>query len=301
VRTSWAAVNSEAFFRGFPGPRVAWTIDDLDGLLGQALEQARAPWPDLHLPDDEFLAYLGARIEPGPEAPAAALARLHLPDLYLACGCARGLPEAVTAFVAHHLRDLSRYLARLSPNPSLVEEVHQELCQRLLVAAPPEAPRIVTYTGRGPLSAWVAVAAQRTALNLLGRGAGSRTRPLGDALERRLAESADPELLLARAHLREGLQAAIRHALATLTTRDRTLLRLSVMGGVGCRKLAEMYGVNFATVSRWLVRSRASLLAGVEEFLKKERGIDPDDLTSLLGAARSQIDLSLSGLLVRDD
>jgi RNA polymerase sigma-70 factor, ECF subfamily len=145
------------------------------------------------------------------------------------------------------------------------------------------------------------VAAQRTALNLLVRGGANRTRPLDDALERRLAESADPELLLARAHLRDGLQAAIRHALAGLSARDRTLLRLSVLGGVGCRKLAEMYGVNFATVSRWLARSRASLLAAVESFLRKECGIDPAELTSLLGAARSQIDLSLSGLLTRDD
>jgi RNA polymerase sigma-70 factor (ECF subfamily) len=290
-------VKSEAFFRGFPGAHAAFSAGDLEGLLGQALEQARAPWPGLPLSDEDFLAYLGARVEAGADAPAAALARLHLPDLYLACGCAGGLPDAVAAFLEHHLRDLPRYLARLSLNPSLIEEVRQELCQRLLVAEPPEAPRIASYTGRGPLGAWVAVAAQRMALNLLGRRGETRTQPLSDALERRLAESADPELLLARAHLRDGLQAAIRHALSGLSTRDRTLLRLSVIGGVGCRKLGEMYGVNFATVSRWLARARASLLAGVEDFLKTERGIDPAELTSLLGAARSQIDLSLSGLI----
>jgi RNA polymerase sigma-70 factor, ECF subfamily len=294
-------VKSEAFFRGFPGARAAWAGGDLDGVLSQALEQAHASWPALQLEDEDFLAYVGARVDPGPDPPAEALARLHLTDLYLACGCARGRPEAVAAFMDQHLRDLPRYLARVSTDPSLVEEVRQELCRRLLVAEPPEAPRIVTYTGRGPLSAWVAVAAQRTALNLLGRGGAGRTRPLDDALERRLADNVDPEQLLTRAHLRDGLRAAIRHALAGLSARDRTLLRLSVLGGVGCRKLAEMYGVNFATVSRWLARSRASLLAAVETFLKKEHGIDPAELTSMLGAARSQIDLSLSGLLARDD
>jgi RNA polymerase sigma-70 factor, ECF subfamily len=145
-------VKSAWFFRGFPGARSTWAAGDLDGLLGQALEQAHARWPDVPLADEDFLMYVGARVEPGPDAPAEALARLHLPDLYLACGCARGLPEAVSAFMQHHLQDLPRYLARVSRDPSLVEEVRQELCRRLLVAEPPDAPRIVTSSSPTPVA-----------------------------------------------------------------------------------------------------------------------------------------------------
>ena len=269
-----AIVKSDFFFEGFRGDRVAWMGADLEDLLGRAVERARGAWPQLVVSDGDFLRHLGARIDPAPEEPAALLVKLHLGDLYLACACSIGVPGAATVFVRDYLQDLPRYLARLDPSPTLLEEVHQELSERLLVAAAPAVPRIATYNGRGALVAWVGVSAQRIALNFLARRSQDRARPAGDALERRLAESANPEVLLVKAHLRDGLQAALRHALSALSARDRTLLRLSVIGGVGCRKLAEMYGVNFATASRWLVKVRGSLLASVQAFLQHERGIE---------------------------
>jgi RNA polymerase sigma-70 factor (ECF subfamily) len=60
--------------------------------------------------------------------------------------------------------------------------------------------------------------------------------------------------------------------------------------------VALMYGVNAATVARWNAAIRAGLLAEVERFLKDRRGIEPSELPSLLGLARSQLELSLSGL-----
>lgn len=286
-----------AFFSEFAGDPKVFEIPELGELLAAALTEARAPWPDLAIPDADFLRYLGARIDPSAGDAKTALTNLHLSDLYLACGCALRREDAITTFVETHLGDVPKYLARLNLQPALCDEVTQELSQKLLVAAPPDTPRLLTYTGRGALGSFVAIAAQRIALNLLARRSQHAQAPAArDPLETALMTSNDPELMLQKAHLRQDLETAIRQGIARLSSRDRMLLRLSVVGGLSCRKLAEMYGVNFATVSRWLVAVREALLGNVQAYLRDKRGIDPDELTSVLGLARSQIELSLSGV-----
>lgn len=290
-------MHNEAFLRLFAGDRRLWTGGSvpLEQLLRDALERARAPWPVLHVPDEAFLEYLGARVDPGASDPTRELAALHLPDLYLACGCALGLPAAVAAFVDSYLTDVPKHLARFQIPGNLVDDVQQELSQRFLVARPPEAPRIVTYSGRGPLRAWLAVAAQRSALRQL-NSQGEKPAREPESLAQLFAASLSPELMLAKAHLCRDFQTAIRHALDQLSPRERMLLRLSVVGGLGSRKLAELYQVNHATAARWLVKIRHALLESVQAYLQRQ-GIDPADLTSMLGLARSQLEISFSGLL----
>ncbi len=293
-------MNQAAFFAHFPGDRGTWERAPVAEVLGPALARARAAFPGLDVPEDRFLEHVGARVDPAASDPAAAMASLHLSDLYLACGCVLGLPAATEAFTRLHLSQVPRYLARLTPAATLVDEVRQELAQRLLVGDPPEPPRIATYNGHGALAGWVAVSAQRLALTHLARKSevpvGSAT---GDATLRLLTDSADPELQLTKHHLRVELESAIREAIAGLSSRDRMLLRLSVVGGLSCRKLAEMYKVNFTTVARWQAKLHRELLASVESYLRDQRGIDPEDLRSMLGLARSQLELSLSGLTTR--
>jgi RNA polymerase sigma-70 factor (ECF subfamily) len=57
-------------------------------------------------------------------------------------------------------------VARVDRSPELRDEVRQILWQRLFVGTGAAAPRILSYAGRGPLAGWVAVAAQRIALDL---------------------------------------------------------------------------------------------------------------------------------------
>jgi RNA polymerase sigma-70 factor (ECF subfamily) len=283
-------MQSEAFFREFSGERGAWAELDLVDVLARA----RQPWPEVDVPDEAFLTYLGGRVDASAD-PARELTALHLSDLYLACGCALGQPAAVSTFVARYLSEVPRYLGRLDPAGRLADDVRQELSQKFLVAAPPDPPRISSYSGRGPLSAWVAIAAQRVALRHL--EGGKRDVAVGnEPLERLITGTRTPELLLAKAHLREEFRTAIRAAIDELSSRERMLLRLSVVSGLGCRKVAELYGVNHATVARWLAKVRESLFSSVQAHLQR-RGIDPEDLSSMLGLARSEIDLSLSGLL----
>jgi RNA polymerase sigma-70 factor (ECF subfamily) len=283
-------------------PPPADVAANLDAALTRAVADAGATLPEVaaRLPAETFAAFLGSKLDPG-ESPLAALGELHLGDLYLALACREGLAPAVQRFVDEHLARVPRYVARLRPDPLLAEEVQQELAQRLLVATPPDPPRIATYNGRGPLDSWLAVAAQRTALNLIKRQQRDPQGEPADQLERALTESPDPELQLARMHLKQNFEWAMRAALRALSPRDRLLLRLTVVSGLSCRKLGVMHGVHPATAARWIERIREELFSSIGRSLQEARGIDPDELPSLLGLVRSRLELSLSGLLAPDE
>jgi RNA polymerase sigma-70 factor (ECF subfamily) len=265
-----------------------------DARFARALAEARAAWPELEVPAPAFLEALAAAVSAGPSA-GDVLAGVHIGDLYLACGCALGLPAATSVFVKHHLAAVPRYLAHLDPGARLAEDVTQELADRLLVARPPDPPRIAHYGGRGPLDRWVAVAAQRAALSQLRRR--DPVAPLAaSSLEGALASELDVESELVKAELKLRLEEALRTALAGLSPRDRTLLRLSAVSGLSCGRIGVIYGVNASTASRWLVRLRNQLLDQVQHDLQRSGVLDGARLESLLGLARSRIEISLSVL-----
>jgi RNA polymerase sigma-70 factor, ECF subfamily len=273
---------------------------DLEPLLARALAEGRAAWPAVDVPEAAFRRALIAALEAGAGSIAGAdLQGVHTADLYLACGCVLALPAATRAFVSQHLGAVPGYLVHLDPSPWLAEEVAQELAEKLLVARPPHLPRIASYGGRGPLHNWVAVAAQRAALSLL-----RRRDPIAAARPHRdlpilgaLSVALDPELGLARAEVKHRFEAAMHLALGALGPRDRMLLRLSLVSGLSCQKIGRVYGVDASTASRWLVRVRDEILTHLRRHLKQVHGLDPEELGSLLGLARSQIELSLSRVL----
>jgi RNA polymerase sigma-70 factor, ECF subfamily len=272
----------------------------LEPLLARALADARAAWPELEVPEPAFATALAAALDSCGDRPGDPLAGVRVADLYLACGCALGLPAATRIFVSKHLAAVPRYLAHIDPSAWLAEEVSQELAAKLLVARSPDPPRIASYGGRGPLDSWVAVAAQRAALSLLRRRDPGAAAARASSLEGALSVGLDPELGLARAEVKHHFEGALQVALAGLDARDRMLLRLSLVSGLSCQKIGKIYGVNASTAARWLARARDQLLSAVQRHLKQTHGLEPAELGSLLGLARSQIELNLSGMLKVD-
>jgi RNA polymerase sigma-70 factor (ECF subfamily) len=266
-------------------------------LLARAQAEARAAWPGVDVPEAAFASALSVAVEASGGSAEDRLARVHVADLYLACGCVLGLPAATRTFVSKHLGAVPRYLSHIDPSAWLAEEVAQELAAKLLVATPPDPPRIASYGGRGPLDSWVAVAAQRAALSLLRRRDPGAAAARVSSLEGALSVGLDPELGLARAEVKHHFEGALKVALAGLDARDRMLMRLSLVSGLSCQKIGKIYGVNASTAARWIARARDQLLAAMQRHLKQTHGLDPAELGSLLGLARSQIELNLSGML----
>src|SRR5690348_11153408 len=104
----------------------------------------RARWPGLAVDSDEFARHVG-RLKDA----------VATEELYLACACACGEPNAIAAFEREYFAEVAAFVARTDPDPAFADEVRQLLRHRLFVADAGATPKIATYNGRGPLGAWL--------------------------------------------------------------------------------------------------------------------------------------------------
>jgi RNA polymerase sigma-70 factor (ECF subfamily) len=244
---------------------------------------ARTAWPQLPLDEARFTA-----------ACDGMASTEHDADLFLACACACDVPGAASAFDRALLSQVARWVRRVDATPAFADEVRQRLGERLLVTAPGRPPRLAEYEGRGPLGAWVRVAALRVALDLK----RERSRAMGDVLEAELVLAARPdpeEALLIERH-RQDYQAALRTALRILTVRERTILRLSILDGLSTDGLGALYNVHKTTTARWVRQARARLIGETYRCLSEQLMLSEAQLHSLNRVLLSQIELRLSGL-----
>jgi RNA polymerase sigma-70 factor len=252
-------------------------------LASAALAAAHAAWPDLGVADAAFLDHLeqcaGDRVTED----------LDFGAIYLGLGCIQGDARALAAFEATYLVDLPRWLARVTSDAALVDEVKQQLRIKLFVG---DRPTIARYV-RGSLAPWLRVVATRLAIDLLRQ----RERPIAEPeLELdSLAATADHALVVAE--YRAPVEAAFSAALAALDPVDRAMLRLCFVDGVGLEGIGRIYQLSKSAVSRRLSRCRAMLLADVKARLNASLGIAPTELHSLLEQVRSTLHLSLPRLL----
>lgn len=267
---------------------------NLESALVAALDAGRLAWPDVVLDPHDFVAHLAARV---PEAPdlAAAVAELHAADLYLACACARGEPRALACFDDQFLAPVGRSWRTRHRLADFADEVRQGLRVRLLVSDGGGPPRIAGYSGRGPLAAWVRMAATRLGLDLR-----RRERP-GARDEDELALEArgdDPELEYLKTRYAAELNEALQTTLAALSSRTANVLRLHYQEGMTVDAIGTMYRVSGRTVQRWLAEARGTILAETRRLLSERLGLTDSRLDSLIGLVRSRLDISLSQYLL---
>jgi RNA polymerase sigma-70 factor, ECF subfamily len=262
----------------------------------EGYERARLAWPAVTLDFERFVAHaqqVGFWLGAAGVAPDSG----NLADLFLACAAGHGDRVAIEALEERYIA-LARFsLKRLDPRPEFIDDVIQDLRSKLLL--PPE-PRILRYSGRGPLLAWIRVTANRIAIDGLRaiREVGGR-----DARDPDLLEQVDfgPEVQLLRAAYREAFQEAMAAAVAALTPKDRNLLRRHLIEHLTLEEMAAPYGVHPATVARRLMVLREEIAAAVREHLAVRHGSrgGATSLESLAQAIRSEVYVSLAPLLGR--
>jgi len=252
--------------------------------------RARDAHPGVDVPAELFVRHVAVRL-PEPVS-AAQLDALNGEDLYLACACAAGNPAALAEFDRQFLGpDLNRVLARITSVPSMVEEVRQQLRVKLFVSDEGRA-KIVDYSGRGPLVAWLRVAAVRTALNLVTRH--SPEEPTTE--EEPLLGVADPETEYLKAQHRPEFEQAFRFALGTLSVEQRQLLRFHYVDGLTLAQIGRLRQVHESTISRRLLAARDQLLAETRRALSAELRLEQAEIDSLMGRVMSRADVTLSTL-----
>jgi RNA polymerase sigma-70 factor, ECF subfamily len=256
-------------------------------------------WRDAHqeasraLPGVEF-SYQDYQQHLRQVAEGQPLPTAHASDLYLAGACAKADPTALRLLDQGYLLPVRGVVGRYNGSPDFVDEVLQQLREKLLL--PPE-PRIARYGGRGPLGAWIRVAAGRVAIDLL------RTAEPGGANAPRPEALADadlgPEVQILREVYREAFQEALKGALAALQPKDRNLLRRHLCDHMTLEEIAGPYGVHPATVARRLHALREEIAETVRARLAAQHheqgGVS--SLASLAQAIRSEVYVSLSPLL----
>ncbi len=75
------------------------------------------------------------------------------------------------------------------------------------------------------------------------------------------------ELSLIKVHYRSEFKAAFEAALATLSSRERNVLRLHILDGLNIEQIGTLYKAHRATVARWIAASRKKIDEGTRRAL----------------------------------
>jgi RNA polymerase sigma-70 factor (ECF subfamily) len=234
------------------------------------------------------VAHLSDRLKPRDSAasdceplPDKALAG----DLYLACACARQVPQALSAFDSAYLSRVPAIVGHLDSSPAFLSEVAQAARVSLLLGSDGKHPAIGEYVPRAGLSSFVRIVVMRAALKL-------RHRRVTDGVMLHDPDGVDelpePALGAELAHLKDryrpAFKEALQEAVSSLSSDDR-------------KQIATLCRVSEATMSRRLAEMRKTVLKRTQRLLKERLRLSPDEARSLAAVIYSQLDLSLSRIL----
>lgn len=244
----------------------------LPPVIAATLEIARSTRADFD--EAEFVAFLRARqgIKP-----------THGGDLLLVFLWSIGDAAAQQRLDTEFFKQLPVVVSAVDRSPAFVADVVQELKTRLFAEK-----KLLQYAGRGPLGGWLRQAALNTASTL--HRPQRREAPL-DPMSDSVAP--DAELGFLKARYRDDFRGAFVDALASLTSRERTVLRLNSLSDVSIDELGAMYSVHRATAARWVQAARQLVVERTRENLVKRLKLDADELDEMLSLMRSQLDVSL--------
>jgi RNA polymerase sigma-70 factor, ECF subfamily len=222
-------------------------------------------------------------------------------DLFLARACLDGDLSALRIFETTHVTHVRTYVARFRFSAADLAEVEQLVRVRLLSGP---SPKLGQYSGAGPLARWIRVAAVRTAVNFI--AAYPRTRAAGDlepedalvlaAADLPAGEQNVVNQLMAAQH-RDVVREVLGDALQELPEREKTVLRMYLIDGVGVESIARVFSVHRATVARWLNGIRVQVLGVLNDRLSLRLGASASQVRSLFRLFRCDLTLSMQRLL----
>ncbi len=259
-------------------------------MLAAVVDRARAAWPDLVLPTDGFAAHVAGLL--GKDADAASL---HAGDLYVAYGCSVGDTAALAIFEQHFMPKVTAYLQRGDALARFGDDLKQQLRARLLLADGPVLPRIASYTGRGPMGAWLRVTAARLAINM--RASERPTVPFDEDAPAGYPAREDPELAYLRTQYGAVLREATRDALAALEPRDATILRLFFLESMTQVAIGRLLRMSERTVRRSVLDARERILSFTRKRLSERLALPETQLDTILRLARDELRPSIVEVL----
>lgn len=267
------------------------TGPELEALLAGLVATAREAWPSLELEPPAFAEHLARHLQAD-----STLSTVHAADLWLAFACLLGDPAALAAFDQTLLSRVPSVLRGTLPAGLTEDDVLQALRLKLFVRQTQAPPAIAAYSGRGALLHWLRAAAVRVTQDF------ARARRLeiatpDDALADAPALGDGAELGYLKDRFAPHFKLAFQEALLTLSARDQNLLRLYYLDGSSPEEIGRVYQTHRTTVWRWLTQCREALLAQTRLKLAARARVSDGEVSSLMNAVHSQLDVSLSRML----
>ena len=232
------------------------------------------------------------------ESSSAELDDLQPGDLYLACACAAGDRAAIGVFEERHLASLEAACRSFRGLRLAPEDVRQMIRERLFVGTKEDGPKILLYRGEGDLGGWARVVLTRILINAARQGRREESSD-EDVLAALTAGGDSPEIELLKHSCAAELRAAFIESLGTLSTRDRNLLRYQFVEGLSAAQIAKVYRSHRSTVMRWLSEARSRLEHEMRAALARRLRVSGSEFDSLLRAALSGFDVTLSRYLAK--
>jgi RNA polymerase sigma-70 factor, ECF subfamily len=249
--------------------------------------EGQSRWPAVSLELHAFERYC-SRLFPGLslEGPPVDAA-----DLYLCCACCAGNYEAQRVFEGNALAVATAAISRFDRGSDFLHDALQELWEKLLLGP---SPKVMQYTGRGPLLAWVRVTATRVALDNC-RAHGVFASRHVELSERLAAGGSSVENSLMKAKYGRAFELALADAVSSLSAQQRNVLRMHVAGQCNIDEIGRVYNVHRATAARWIERTRAQIYQAVRRALSARRfRLTDSEFRSLALLLRSELDLHLT-------
>ena len=287
--------HSEVFWGKLPRTAALRARPGIEEQLNRLLTQAMAARPGFRVDARDFVEHWATHLSRS-RTPESELDRLHLADLCLAFACGHGDPEALRLFQVEFVPVAVSTVRGVDSSDAFIEEVTQQLLERILVAAPGQ-PRILEYAGRGSLEHWLRAAALRMALNAR-RSARRAPDQLGSDSQFEVAgPTADLQFDLLQARFGADFGAAVKEAMGDLTSQERSLLRFHFLEGLSFNQIGAVYQVNKSTISRRMSHAREMLLAKTKERLENKFHLGAPELESLMRMLGPELQLSLTSVL----
>jgi RNA polymerase sigma-70 factor (ECF subfamily) len=246
-------------------------------------EQGRLAWPSVFVSMEDYVAHVQACGHTAASVPPQVAS-----DLYIAAGCLLKDQAALSAFEGSLLPMVDIIASQLRKRGVDPDEARQVVRVRLFAG---DSPKIAEYRGKGTLRGWLRVVATRSLLNLT---ASQKERTQDDLSQLALLTSgSDPELEYIKRAFASVFREALAEASQSLDTRERALLRLALIEGLGLEVLGTMFGVHQSTAGRWIQQAHRKLSSRLRASLRKRMHLQDAELDSVLRVASLDLDTTL--------
>jgi len=279
--------------------------ETLEVELWRLVHAGQAGWPELAVTPEAFVLFLAKQLPPESMG-APEFLSLRAADLYLLCAAGQGHRAALAELETKYMPAVRLALLKLDTPEPLIQDITQALYSRLLERqnAPQDVPEVRRgYAGRGALLGWLCTCAVHEASRR--RKRDKREVALEQASDAILLDPGQsPELMLLKGQLKEAFDAAFREASATLTSRERNLLRFHYLSGLTIDQIGTIYRVHRVTAFRWVAQARERLATQTRKRFLLSVPTRLESIPQLMELIRSQLGINLANLLkqaVEDD